>query len=240
MLKIRLQRHGRKQYPYYHIVAADSRAPRDGKFIELLGSYNPNTNPATIEVNVDRAVKLMQNGAQPTETTRAILSYKGALMKLHLAKGVTKGAMTEEQAEAKFAEWLQQKEAKVAAKHDKLSTSSTDKKKAAMVAETKVREARAAALEVKRTPAPEPVAAEEAAPADDAAEATETPVAETTEAVAEETVETPAAEAAVETPVAEAAVEEAPVAETPAEEAPVAEAEPEAPAAEEAPETPTA
>ncbi len=218
MLKIRLQRHGRKQYPYYHIVAADSRAPRDGKFIELLGSYNPNTNPATIEVNVDRAVKLMQNGAQPTETTRAILSYKGALMKLHLAKGVAKGAMNEEQAEAKFAEWLQQKEAKVAAKHDKLSTSSTDKKKAAMVAETKVREARAAALEIKRTPAPEPVAAEEAAPDEDA---TEAPIAETTEAVAEEVVETPVA----------AAVEEVPVAEAPAEvvEAPVAEAEPEAP-----------
>ena len=101
-VKIRLQRHGKKGKPYYWIVAADARAKRDGKYLEKIGAYNPNTNPATIDLDVDGAVKWLQNGAQPTDTARAILSYKGALLKNHLAGGVRKGALTEEQAEEKL------------------------------------------------------------------------------------------------------------------------------------------
>jgi small subunit ribosomal protein S16 len=112
-VKIRLQRHGKKGKPYYWIVAADSRAKRDGKYLEKLGAYNPNTNPATIDLNVDSAVQWLQNGAQPTDTARAILSYKGAMLKNHLAGGVKKGALTEEQAEAKFKAWLDEKHLKL-------------------------------------------------------------------------------------------------------------------------------
>merc|ERR1712130_688310 len=108
-VKIRLQRHGKKGKPYFWIIAADSRSKRDGKFLEKIGYYNPTTNPAQINLDVDSAVKWLQNGAQPTDTARAILSYKGALMKNHLAGGVRKGALTEEQAEAKFNEWLESK-----------------------------------------------------------------------------------------------------------------------------------
>jgi len=106
-VKIRLQRRGKKGKPYFWIIAADSRSKRDGKYLEKIGSYNPTTNPAQIDLNVDLAVKWLQNGAQPTDTARAILSYKGALMKNHLARGVRKGALTEELAEAKFNEWLE-------------------------------------------------------------------------------------------------------------------------------------
>ena len=120
-VKIRLQRHGKKGKPFFWIVAADGRAKRDGKFLEKLGIYNPTTNPATIELNVENSVKWLQNGAQPTETARAILSYKGALLKHHLAGGVRKGALTEEQAEEKFQTWLQEKEGKVDAKKEALS-----------------------------------------------------------------------------------------------------------------------
>ena len=120
-VKIRLQRHGKKGKPFFWIIAADSRTRRDGKFLEKLGIYNPTTNPATIELDVDGAVKWLQNGAQPTDTARAILSYKGALLKNHLAGGVRKGALTEEQAEEKFAAWLQEKEGSVNAKKDVLS-----------------------------------------------------------------------------------------------------------------------
>ena len=120
-VKLRLQRHGKKGKPFYWIVAADARAKRDGKFLEKVGVYNPNTNPATIELDVDGAVKWLQNGAQPTDTARAILSYKGALLKNHLAGGVRKGALTEEQAEEKFQAWLEEKEGKVNAKKENLS-----------------------------------------------------------------------------------------------------------------------
>ena len=120
-VKIRLQRHGKKGKPFFWIIAADSRTRRDGKFLEKLGIYNPTTNPATIELDVDSAVKWLQNGAQPTDTARAILSYKGALLKNHLAGGVRKGALTEEQAEEKFATWLEEKEGSVNAKKDVLS-----------------------------------------------------------------------------------------------------------------------
>ena len=107
--KIRLQRHGRKGYAYYHIVIADSRAPRDGKFIERIGSYNPNTNPATIDINFDSTLKWVQTGAEMTDTARAILSYKGVLFKNHLIKGIAKGALTAEQVESKFAAWESEK-----------------------------------------------------------------------------------------------------------------------------------
>ena len=103
--KIRLARHGRKRKPFYHIVIADSRAPRDGKFIERVGSYNPNTNPATIDLDFDKALSWLQKGAQPTDTVRTILSFKGVLYKNHLLKGVLKGAFSEEVAEEKFKDW---------------------------------------------------------------------------------------------------------------------------------------
>ncbi|MCB4798535.1 30S ribosomal protein S16 [Neotamlana laminarinivorans] len=161
-VKIRLQRHGKKGKPYYWIVAADARAKRDGKYLEKLGAYNPNTNPATVELNVDGAVKWLQNGAQPTDTAKAILSYKGALLKKHLAGGVAKGALTEEQAEEKFNAWLQEKEAKVQAKTDGLSEAEAKAKAEALAAEKAVNEARIAAA----APVVEEEATEEAAEAE--------------------------------------------------------------------------
>lgn len=119
-VKIRLARHGRKRKPYYYIVAADSRAPRDGRYIERIGSYNPNTDPASIDLNFDKALSWLKNGAVPTDTCRAILSYKGVMYKNHLLKGVAKGALTEEQAEEKFQTWESQKEAEIQAKKDQI------------------------------------------------------------------------------------------------------------------------
>ncbi|TBM99027.1 30S ribosomal protein S16 [Hyunsoonleella flava] len=160
-VKIRLQRHGKKGKPYYWIVAADSRSKRDGKYLEKLGAYNPNTNPATVELNVDGAVQWLQNGAQPTDTARTLLSYKGAMLKNHLAGGVKKGALTEEQAEEKFKAWLEEKEAKIQAKADGLSEAEAKAKADALAAEKAVNEARiAAAVPV--------VEAEEDAPAAEA------------------------------------------------------------------------
>jgi len=144
-VKIRLQRHGKKGKPFYWIVAADSRAKRDGKYLEKLGVYNPNTNPATIDLNVDGAVQWLQNGAQPTDTAKALLSYKGALLKNHLAGGVRKGALTEEQAEAKFTAWLEEKAGKVDSKKDGLAKADADAKAKALEAEKAVNEARIAA-----------------------------------------------------------------------------------------------
>lgn len=144
-VKIRLQRHGKKGKPYYWIVAADARSKRDGKYLEKLGAYNPNTNPATVELNVDGAVKWLQNGAQPTDTAKTLLSYKGAMLKNHLAGGVRKGALTEEQAEAKFTAWLEEKEAKIQAKADGLSVVEAKAKADALAAEKAVNEARIAA-----------------------------------------------------------------------------------------------
>ena len=114
--KIRLQRFGKKGKPFFHVVVADSRSPRDGKFIERLGSYNPNTNPATIEINFESALEWINKGAQPTDTARAILSYKGVLYKKHLEGGIKKGALTQQQAEAKFNQWLEQKNDKISGK----------------------------------------------------------------------------------------------------------------------------
>jgi small subunit ribosomal protein S16 len=190
-VKIRLQRHGRSKSPFYHVVVADSRAPRDGKFIEKIGSYLPQTQPATIELDLDRATYWLENGAQPTDTCRAILSYKGALMKSHLAVGVRKGALTQEQADAKFAAWVSEKENKVKTHVDRVKMTAAQVATARLAEEAKVNQARiekiaakAAAAELAANPPAEEevVAAEEAfsdevateeAPA--AEEATETP-----------------------------------------------------------------
>jgi len=144
-VKIRLQRHGKKGKPFYWIVAADARAKRDGKYLEKLGTYNPNQNPAIINLDVDGAVKWLQNGAQPTDTARAILSYKGAMLKHHLAGGVRKGAFSEEEAEKKFNAWLDEKATKIDAKKDGLAKDKADAKAKALEAEKAVNEARIAA-----------------------------------------------------------------------------------------------
>lgn len=172
-VKIRLQRHGKKAAAYYHIVIADGRAPRDGKFIEKLGTYNPNTNPATIDLNFDGAVKWLQNGAQPTDTCKAILSYKGVMLKHHLNKGVTKGAMTEELAQAKFDKWLNEKQAKIDNKATSVVTKKADAAKLALKAESAVNEAKAAQVAEK---AAAKLAADAPAPAESPAE--DTPAAE--------------------------------------------------------------
>ena len=166
-VKIRLQRHGKKGKPFYWIVAADARAKRDGKFLEKLGTYNPNVNPAQIDLNVDGAVQWLQNGAQPTDTARAILSYKGAMLKNHLAGGVAKGAFSEEEAEKKFQAWLDEKAAKIEDKASGLAKAEAKAKAEALEAEKAVNEARIAAA------APEVAeeVAEEEAPAAEATEA---------------------------------------------------------------------
>ncbi|MBQ1913373.1 MAG: 30S ribosomal protein S16 [Bacteroidales bacterium] len=177
-VKIRLQRHGKKNFAFFHIVVADSRSPRDGKFIELLGSYNPNTNPATIALDADKALAWLNVGAQPTLVTRRILSYEGVLLRKHLAEGVAKGALTEAQADAKFAAWKAQRDEKIAAKKAGLKNDALAKAKAAKAAEAEVNEARAKAIAAKKAEAEEAArkAAEEAAAAAAAeAEPVETP-----------------------------------------------------------------
>jgi len=162
-VKIRLQRHGKKGKPFYWIIAADARAKRDGKYLEKIGIYNPNTNPATIELDVNDAVKWLQNGAQPTDTARAILSYKGALLKNHLVGGVRKGALTEEQAEEKFKAWLEEKEGTVSSKEENLSKAQEADKKKALDAEKEVNAKRMAAAAEAETAATEAEATEEVA-----------------------------------------------------------------------------
>ncbi|WP_422350023.1 30S ribosomal protein S16 [Flagellimonas sp.] len=185
-VKIRLQRHGKKGKPFYWVVAADSRAKRDGKFLEKLGTYNPNTNPATIDINVDNSVKWLQNGAQPTDTARAILSYKGVLLKHHLLGGVRKGALTEEQVEEKFNAWVEEKEKGIQAKKDGLSKAEAEAKAKALEAEKEVSDKRAAAAlpEVEEEAATE--GEEVAAEATEETPAVEEPAAETEEAPAAE------------------------------------------------------
>jgi small subunit ribosomal protein S16 len=160
--KIRLQRFGKKGKPFYHVVVADSRAPRDGKFIERIGSYNPNTNPATIDLNFEKALDWMNKGAQPTDTARAILSYKGVLYKKHLQGGVNKGAFDEATADARFEEWLTSKAAKIEGKIAGLITSKEDSKKAVLAAEAKKKADVAAAIAAKNTPPAEEVETEDA------------------------------------------------------------------------------
>jgi small subunit ribosomal protein S16 len=238
--KIRLQRKGKKGIPFYHVVIADGRAPRDGKFIERIGIYNPVSIPAEIDINFDRALYWLQAGAEPTDTVNALLSFKGILYKHHLLKGVKKGAMTEEMAEAKFQAWLQEKKEKFVAKIKEAELSGKDGRKKRLEAEMKVNEARAKELQAKR--------ARELKAQHAAEEAEEEPVAEVETAIAEEPVveaEAVVAEEAIvtdevlpevkateeeepavmEASVAEvqAEVEEAPAAEEPAPEEPAAE-----------------
>ena len=181
-VKIRLQRHGKKGKPFYWIVAADSRSKRDGKYLEKLGTYNPNVNPAEINLDVDGAVQWLDNGAQPTDTARAILSYKGVMLKKHLAGGVRKGAFTEEQAEEKFNAWLKGKNKEVEAKRSKLNDAEVKVKAEALAAEKAVNEQRIAdATAVEEV--------EEEVPATDQVEETTDEAVEfsATEEVAEET-----------------------------------------------------
>jgi len=169
--KIRLQRHGRKRYAYYHIVIADSRAPRDGRFIERIGSYNPNTNPATIDLDFDKALNWLNKGAQPTDTVKAILSYKGVLYMKHLLGGVAKGAFTEEEAEKRFKAWTADKESKIQAKKDRLTKEEGDTKTARLEAEAKVNAERAEAIAKKNSELAAAAAAEaEEATAEEATE----------------------------------------------------------------------
>jgi small subunit ribosomal protein S16 len=162
--RIRLQRHGKKGKAIFHVVVADSRAKRDGKFIEKLGVYNPNTNPATIDINFESALKWVRTGAETTDTARAILSYKGVLYKNHLLNGVKKGALTEADVETKFAAWLAEKDGKITSKKDGLAKSAATAKADALKAEVEAKEAKAKAIEAKNTPvAEEEVASEEVA-----------------------------------------------------------------------------
>ncbi len=225
-VKIRLARRGRKALALYDIVVADVRAPRDGRYIEKLGNYNPNTNPATIVLNEESALKWVMDGAQPTDTTRAILSYKGVMMKKHLQVGVNKGAITQEVADKRFAEWLKAKDTKIQAKLDGLSKDEAAAAKARMDAETKVKEARTEAIQKKATDAIAAVEAEEAAKV--AAETKEeAPVENTPVETEEASEEVPVAEVAP----ADEAKEEAPTAKAKGE-ATTAETKEEAPATE--------
>ena len=219
-VRIRLQRHGKKGKPFYWIVAADARSKRDGKFLEKLGIYNPNTNPATIELNVDNSIKWLQNGAQPSHTARRILSYKGAMLKHHLLGGVAKGALTEEEAQKKFEAWVKDKELAISKKAKDIESAKSKAREEALKAEKEVSEKRALA-------AVEEVVEQEEAASEETAE-----IAVETADATSESIEEPAAEAET------AAVEEAPAAEeaAAAEESPETEAKAEEPAAETTPE----
>ena len=182
-VKIRLQRHGRKGYAYYHIVIADSRAPRDGKFIERIGSYNPNTNPATVDLKFERALYWMQTGAQPTDTTRNILSSEGVLMMKHLLEGVKKGAFDQAEAEKRFAAWKTSKEGQTNKTKEQIAAEKAAAAKARLAVEKEVNKAKAAELAKKLAEA-KAAEAEAAAPAEEPA--AEAPVAEEAETPAAE------------------------------------------------------
>ena len=217
-VKIRLARRGRKKRAMYDVVIADARAPRDGRFIEKIGTYNPNTNPASVDLNEEKAFDWVMKGAQPTETVKAMLSYRGIMFRKHLQIGVNKGAITQEDADAKLKEWLDKKEAKIQGKIDSLSQKKEADRKARHEAEAKVKEARAEAIRAKQ--AAELAASQPEEPAaeieEEAAPEAAAPVEEAPAADAEATVE--------KAPVKEEAAKEAPEAEAKAEEAPAAEA----------------
>ncbi|MBQ0043540.1 MAG: 30S ribosomal protein S16 [Bacteroidales bacterium] len=170
-VKIRLQRHGKKNFAFFHIVVADTRAPRDGRYIEQIGSYNPNTNPATIVLNSERALAWLNVGAEPTLTARRILSYEGVMLKKHLQGGVAKGALTQEQADAKYTAWMNQRDSKINAKKEGLTKDAAAKAKAATEAEAKVNQERAEAIAKKKAEAEEAARAAAEAAAAEAAEA---------------------------------------------------------------------
>lgn len=213
-VRIRLQRHGRKGRPIFSIVAADSRSPRDGRFIEKIGQYNPNTNPATIELDFDSALEWLQKGAQPSDTCRAILSYKGVLLKKHLLEGVKKGALTEEQVDERFDKWLEEKSQKIQDKSAAVAKSAEDREKARVEAENAKSEARAEALKGAAAEQETEAAAEAAEGSAEEAAATEEAAPET-EAASEEAA-TEAAEEKKEEVSAESAeaAEEAPAEES--------------------------
>jgi small subunit ribosomal protein S16 len=219
-VRIRLQRHGKKGKPFYWIVAADGRAKRDGRYLEKIGIYNPNTNPATVELDIDQAVKWLENGAQPSDTARTLLSYRGAMMKHHLNGGVTKGAFSQEEADKRFAAWLEEKQAKIQAKIDGLDKDQASDLAQRMEAEKAVNQKRIDDL----TAAPE---AEEAAEGETAETSAEEVTASETEAPQEEVAVEEAAEEtpAVEEPKAEEAPAEEAVEEPKVEEAPANEEE---------------
>ena len=183
-VKIRLARRGRKKAATYDIVVADARAPRDGRFIEKLGTYNPNVNPASINFDADRAFYWMMTGAQPTDTVRAMLSYRGVLYRRHLQLGVDKGAITQDVADERFNKWKEEKDAKIENKRTGLVDAKTDARTAQLAAETKVKEARAENLRQKQAAAlaalqPAPAPAAEATAEGETAEAATTETAET-------------------------------------------------------------
>lgn len=180
--KIRLARHGKKKHPYYHIVITDGRAPRDGRFIEKIGTYNPVTNPATIVLEFDKALDWLQKGAVPTATVRAILSYEGVMLKKHLLDGVRKGAFDEATAETRFTAWKEEQYARISNKRSRLAREKDKAMKEKLEAEAKVKDTRAEAIAKKRAEQAESQKAEEAAEAEAAAEAT----AENTDAPATE------------------------------------------------------
>jgi small subunit ribosomal protein S16 len=173
-VKLRLQRHGKKGKPFFHVVATDERNCRDGKFIEKIGTYNPTTVPATIELNVNSAVKWLQNGAQPTDTVRAILSYKGAMYKNHLLNGVRKGAVKAEDVETKFTAWIDAKTSKISGHESAVNKKREEERLKKLAAEKEVKEKRAKAAEeaansaeVTETPAAEETTASEEAPSEE-------------------------------------------------------------------------
>lgn len=194
-VKIRLARKGRKKQAYYHVVVADSRSPRDGRFIEKIGVYNPLTDPATIDINFEKALGWLQNGAQPTDTCRAILKYKGVMMKKHLMEGVRKGAFDEAEADRRFNEWLKGKEEKIELKKSGLEKKGEELRKKKLEAEKAIKEARAEELAKKAAA----LAAEAEAAAKAAAAAEAAAEAAAGEATAQTETEAPAAEAQEDT-----------------------------------------
>ena len=174
-VKIRLSRHGKKNFAFFHIVVADSRAPRDGRFIEQIGTYNPNTDPATIVLKGDRALAWLNVGAQPTPTARRILSYEGVLLRKHLQGGVAKGAFNQEEADRRFNEWKARRDAKIQSKKDSLSANKAQKAKESLEAEAKINQERAEAIAKRKAEEAAAKAAEEAARAaeEEAAKAAE-------------------------------------------------------------------
>lgn len=228
-VKIRLQRHGKKGKPFYWIVAADARSKRDGRYLEKLGTYNPNTNPATVEVKLDNAVNWLEKGAQPTDTARTLLSYRGVMLKHHLNGGIRKGALSQEEADKKFATWLEEKEAKIQSKKDGLSQSESELKAKRLADEKAVSDKRladAAAAEAEAAAeeaAADSIEAEEATTeaAEAPAEQTEAPAEEATtekEAVAEEAEQEAKETEAAEEPEVSAEQTEAPAEQTEASE----------------------
>ena len=234
-VKIRLQRRGRKKRPLYHIIIADSRSPRDGRFIETIGSYNPLTKPATIELDREKAFDWLMKGAEPTDTVRAILRYKGIMYRKHLSRGVAKGALTQEEADAKYQAWVEEKEAKIArhkqATSDEIAAFHLQRSGTVQPVKSRTQESETSAEETARQEAGETVEETTSATAaettqDTAVEATSEPTEESAPVTTAETTQDTAAEAT-----SEAKEESAPVAESEAKEE--AAAEPSAEASEE-------